>query len=126
MERTKRKVYKGDKLTEAEWELIDLAVRAFISKFHTQWALFKQEMAMERAQLSNPRFGDANKKEHKELNWRGHRQIAVIPTFWNEVLEQQESLIMVLEKIAPYLFSTKTNTMEFLKRYPDFKLPEEL
>lgn len=126
MKGIKRKVYKGETITEAEWQLIDMAIKAFITKFHAQWAMFKQEMAQERAQLNNPVFADANKKEHKELNWSGHRKMAVIPTFWNEIEQQEESLITVLDKIAPYLFSTKKNTREFLRRFPDFQLPEKI
>lgn len=126
MEKGIRKVYRGEDITQSEWLLIDMAVKAFITKFHAQWAMFQQEMAAERKELTNPTFGDASKSQHKELHASSHRKVAVIPTFWNEIEQQEESLIMVLEKIHPYLFSNKKNTREFLKKYPDFQVPSKI
>lgn len=122
----RRKVYKGELVTESQWQLIELAISTFIKTFPLQWINFQDELAQERKMLDNPVFADLDKKQHKGLEARGFRKMAVIPTFWNEVKQQEESLIMVLDKISPNLFTNKQNTREFLKRFPSFKVPDKI
>lgn len=101
------------KATEYQWGLIDIAIKAFISEYPTQWFQFQQQLKYEASewQLAT--------KEHKELRKKNFRNTASFPVVYFPGGE--DALLPVLDNIIPGLTQTKSvNYGEFLKRYPFF------
>lgn len=102
-----------EKATEAQWWLVDTAIKAFIAKYPTQWMEFQRQLKSEATewQLAT--------KEHKELRKRNWRNSASFPIVYTS--EGEDSLLPVIEKIIPRLIHKESkNYIEFLKRYPFF------
>lgn len=112
-----RKDQSREKATESQWGLIDIAVKAFISKYPRHWYAFQQMLKTERSEYNLAKDGDL-----KKANWRN---TASFPVIYNSAGEEADALLPVLNKIIPALtHKDSINYAEFLRRYPCF-LPAE-
>jgi len=110
------------KATDAQWELIDIAIRAFKSEYPLQWIAWERHLKNDR-DIHNP-YQQPNKLQHKELHKTNWRHCATFPTIVQEVEGEfviVDSLEPTLEKIIPKLFHEDSiNFIPFLKKYPCF------
>lgn len=106
--------------TEQQWYLMDTAIKAFISKYHTQWFEFvKQNKQIAESQKFQKWSKSGNKAWHKDAHWT---QTLSFPTILDAEGDEIDSLYPVIEKIIPALTHRKSiNYDAFLKRYPEFK-----
>lgn len=111
------------KATDKQWELFDIAVRAFISRYPRHWFEFQRQLNAERS-----RFNVAKEGGLKQANFRN---TAAFPIVYGEYPETGEiieidSLKPVLERIIPGLtHKHSANFAEFLRRYPAFRPSEK-
>ena len=110
------------KATEKQWELMRIAILAFIKKYPKHWVIFQSNLKRDRG-VEN-KFNLAT-KEHDKLRKASWRHTASFPIIYNEQGEEIDSLKPVLEKIIPeFTHKHSVNYREFLKRFPAF-LPAE-
>ena len=101
--------------TEAQWQMCDWAIKAFISKYPEQWIEFQTML-----KVSKSEYGLAT-KEHKELRSANWRHILSFPVIEDRNGDTIDSLKPVLDKIIPGLaHKNSVNRIEFMKRYKFF------
>lgn len=114
------KFQKYDKnITREQWYLVDVAIKAFISKFPAQWFAFERYMKERRTE-----YGLAN-KEHKSLRQANFRCVMEFPGAVNPTTGKENNLYPVIEKIIPGFTKDKKTKKEFLTRYPMFGAGEK-
>lgn len=117
--RTKSEVLAKTKATDAQWELVSIAVRAFISKYPSQWYEFQRQLKADRTkyQLAT--------KDHKELRQANWRNVASFPIIEDSEGNAVDSILPVLQRIIPGLtHKNSVNFSKFIKKFPFF-LPGE-
>ena len=123
-----KKLERGNSgpMTEARWQMVDFAIKAFFSKFPQAFTeLYKHEMQEARHGLNDPTYGLAS-RQHKQLRAASFRHTAAFPVLWNAEKQQEESLLPVLEKFIPDLITDDKKYHEFLRRYPFFKVADKV
>jgi len=119
MKKPKKSELAKIKATEAQWQLIDMTIKAFISKYPRQWFMFQNEL---KSQSSKWNLAT---KEHKELRNKNFRNTASFPVVY--INGEEDALLPVLERTIPGLVQpTSVNYVEFLRRYPFFCPAEKL
>jgi len=106
------------KANEKQWYLIDMAIKAFISKYSFHWQIFQDQLSAERTKYNLAQEGDL-----KKANWRN---VASFPVIYNNQSKEIDSILPVLEKIIPKLTHKKSvNLKPFLKKYKCFQTAEK-
>ena len=107
------------KATDAQWQMIDIAIKAFMVKYPYHWKIWQDDLKYQRTkyQLAT--------NEHKELRKASWRNTASFPVILDREGNIIDSILPVLEKIIPQLTHKKSiNYATFLKKYKMF-LPGE-
>ena len=107
------------KANDAQWFLVDQAIKAFQKKFPYHWVIWQNGLREQRTkyQLAT--------KEHKELRQASWRNTASFPVILDREGNVTDDLLTVIEKIIPRLtHNDSVNYATFLKKYPMF-LPGE-
>jgi hypothetical protein len=115
-----REAQAKTRATEMQWELLDIAIKAFITKYPRHWFEFvRQNKQIAEAQKFQKFSKNANKAWHKGAHWT---QSLSFPTILDVEGNEVDSLYPTIEKIIPCLtHKNSINYDKFLKRYPDFK-----
>jgi len=103
------------KATDAQWELIDIAIKAFMAKYPYHWKIWQDDLTYQRTkyQLAT--------KDHKELKQASWRNTASFPVILDREGNIIDGILPVLEKIIPKLTHNKSvNYVTFLRKYPMF------
>ena len=108
------------KATEAQWSLLDMAIRAFISEYPRHWLEFTRQNKQIAAEQKFQKWSkNSNKGWHKDAHWTLSLSF---PTILDSQGNEIDSLYPVIEKIIPQLTRKgSVNYDKFLKLYPDFK-----
>ena len=97
------------KASDAQWDILDIAIKTFVREHPVLWLNFQKSLEVERNAM-NP-YKQANTKE-KELRKSGWRHTCSFPN---------AELLTVIEKIIPGLtHNDSINYAKFLKKYPQF------
>ncbi len=103
------------KATERQWQLIDLAIKAYSQKYPMSWNTFVID------QQKSKNENDYVIAKEGDLKKSGYRHTASFPVVTDETGQVIDSLYPVLEKIIPGLTHKKSlNFIPFLKRHPIF------
>jgi len=106
------------KATQRQWELCEMAIKAFFDKYPMQMLAFVEILKKQRTE-----FGLAREGGLKKANFR---HTASFPVIENDKGEVVDSLLPVLEKIIPRLtHKDSVNWPIFLKKFPIFKAGEK-
>jgi len=105
------------KATKEQWELVDIAIGAFIKKYPTHWIVFLSDLSQKRSKYNLAKEGGL-----KKANFRN---VAAFPVIYNKQGREIDSLLPVLKKIIPELtHKNSINFQPFIKKYSIF-LPGE-
>ena len=103
------------KATDAQWEFMDMAVKAFIRKYPVHWYRFQEQIKADRTEYQ------LATKEHKELRKANFRNTASFPVIEDKDGNYIDSILPTLKKIIPNLTDKNSvNYATFLKRYNCF------
>jgi hypothetical protein len=106
------------KATEMQWQLVDMAIKAFIAKYPIQWIMFQEDLKRGRNEYNVAKEGGL-----KQSNFRN---TAAFPVIYDAQGKEVDALLPVLKKIIPGLTDKKSvNFAEFMRRYPDFRPSEK-
>lgn len=117
----------GNVITEATWSAVNETVKGFWRRNPQALTIHLQNMAAIRT-----KFGLATTKD--DLEKAGFRHIARIPEIWDRKSEKYIGIQAPLEQLLPGVFTApnkwpnKKNRLlqEFLKRHPEFQVPDKL
>lgn len=110
----------GEKATQAQWDMVDMAIKAFITKYPLEWQEFTGDL-----QKNRTKYQEAL-PEHVELKKAQWRNVLSFPVIqrWDEDLRQyveKDSLLPILRQIIPDITAKKgKNFLPFIKKYPEF------
>ena len=115
--RDKSRAQARTKATGPQWEMCEIAVRAFINKYPAEFAEFIRLLKIQRC--FQPSLYGLATKEHKKLRTAEWRNVLSFPVILNERGEQVDSLLSVIKKIIPNLtHKDSVNMAEFIRRFP--------
>ncbi len=107
------------KATKSQWDLVGIAIGAFVRKYPVHWLNFQKQLSEGRSKYN---LATKDNKELRQANWRN---TASFPIIYNAKGEEIDALLPTLEKIIPKLtHKNSINYVPFLKKYKIF-LPAE-
>lgn len=109
-----------DKATEAQWQMVEFAIQAWIQAYPRHWMIFQEDLARGRSEYNEAL------PEHKGLKkaqWRNTASFPIAYVYNPETgMTESKDLLSILKKIIPHLTDKHSvNYREFLKRFPAFK-----
>jgi len=115
----KSEVFAKTKATDKQWEMVEIAIKAFQQKYPYRWKIWQDDLKYQRTKYQ---LATDEHKELKKASWRNTGSFPIILDKDGNIID---GILPVLEKIIPKLTHPKSVNYEtFLRKYKMF-LPGE-